>query len=781
MQLQDENILIERSEDIKESFFGILEKDSVHILSILRSKLYTNKIKAVLREYACNGWDANPHIPIDIHLPTTLNPTLKIRDYGFGLTEEEVRELYTKYGASTKRDSNEKIGCLGLGCKSGFSYSDTFTIISYYGYNVDRNTVTRDIYTAFIDETKVGKVALLSRTTDFESAYTGIEICIPVKKDDISKFSYEAQELFKHWDVKPNFTSTKIDFPNYKVLVKGSNWEIVSQIIEATTFYYGSNNYDNKNYVVMGQIGYEINIGALNYSATSPEQDLLINIIGLHLRIPIGSVAIAANREGLEYNNLTKEGIRTAITNVIHELTISIQDQINKTTSLIEAKILYFKLTNNILKNTDVIRDASINWKGQPLSNAINSSHSILVHKPDDTEGKATFYFKDYNNRFRKEHNIHLKLSDLPWKVGQIENFVVFENDFPTRHLERIKEFLESNRNTIAYVISPLEKGDALTQYFSKSTTITSLEGYSVKKLSSLPVPIINRKTSTRQTSLDLTKYSRKYFKYVEPQSSSSGDVYAASLYWENIELDIEEVDEQHVYMILDRFNWYISDSHTIKMDSASKLLKAIRTDNINIPDIYGIKIAHRDTIPTNWISFDQWLNENIIKDIVSNNQNYIMRAIELAKDVSKGLVKELISNGKYKQLFNTTNSLYNYMDTIIKYSKYTPISSSRSQLISSLKEYLLYEPTLSEIPESLDDLAQKVIRDFPLITSFHFSWGNWSSQEEATNSIEYVNTVLMAQEYKKIIQEYKILQERERNKAEIMIQAQNSYRTIGI
>src|SRR4051794_1315710 len=93
----------------------------VHIMSVL-TNLYSDPEKAIIREYATNAWDA--HIeggilrPIEITTPSDLAPFLTIQDYGIGLDEDGIRRIYSKYGASTKRESNDFNGQLGMGCKS---------------------------------------------------------------------------------------------------------------------------------------------------------------------------------------------------------------------------------------------------------------------------------------------------------------------------------------------------------------------------------------------------------------------------------------------------------------------------------------------------------------------------------------------------------------------------------------------------------------------------------------------------------------------------------------
>ena len=108
-------------------------KASAKAFSILSSGLYANKIRAIVRELSCNAVDSHvasgrTDTPFDVHLPNDLEPWFSIRDYGTGLSHEQVSSIYTTYFESTKTESNDYIGALGLGSKSPFAYTDNFTV-----------------------------------------------------------------------------------------------------------------------------------------------------------------------------------------------------------------------------------------------------------------------------------------------------------------------------------------------------------------------------------------------------------------------------------------------------------------------------------------------------------------------------------------------------------------------------------------------------------------------------------------------------------------------------
>lgn len=168
---------------ITESFFTVKQENLAHIFSILRNSLYSDKAGAIIREYSTNAMDAHVQAGLEgksivINCPTRFAPTLTIRDYGFGLSEFDIYNVFSSYGESTKRNTNDQVGMMGLGSKSAFCYSDSFTIISHF-------EGVKKSYLAYIDETNIGKVMMVDEQSTDE---TGVEIQVPVKSYDCYQF-----------------------------------------------------------------------------------------------------------------------------------------------------------------------------------------------------------------------------------------------------------------------------------------------------------------------------------------------------------------------------------------------------------------------------------------------------------------------------------------------------------------------------------------------------------------------------------------------------------------
>ena len=375
---------VERFGSFTESKFGISSsEDLVYIFDILRSKLYSNKIAAVVREYSTNAADANVENgmrdrPVTITAPTRMSPEFKVRDYGRGLSEDDIRNVYCMYGRSTKRNSNEYTGQLGLGSKSGFAYGDSFTIVSY-------KDGRKHTYTAYIDETRLGSIAKISESETTEES--GIEIVIPVNISDISSFEREIIKAVKYFKVKPNVVNiSNLAFQSdQKQLISGSGWVIYEE---------QNGQYDNRAVAIMGNIGYPINIQTLtnsNYGANALTTPICIEFA-------IGELSISANREELEYNDTTKKTILNRVKKIEAEVTANAEAKIKSCANIIEARRTYASYNRHL----SYIINGKIKWNGISITSPnldINTSFcSARLYNPNGKSEIVNHIFLDKTN-----------------------------------------------------------------------------------------------------------------------------------------------------------------------------------------------------------------------------------------------------------------------------------------------------------------------------------------------------------------------------------------------
>ena len=169
------------------------------IAHLLQKATYKYPKQTSIQEYLSNGRDANREagngdIPLKVTFPTELNPTIRIRDNGPGLSPERVANVFVKYGNSTKRSSNLETGGFGIGAKSAWSFTDSFEITSYHGGK-------KYVYLAHKGNTVAGELTLISEEKSNEP--TGVEIAITLERDDIATIIAAFYRTTFFWDVKP--------------------------------------------------------------------------------------------------------------------------------------------------------------------------------------------------------------------------------------------------------------------------------------------------------------------------------------------------------------------------------------------------------------------------------------------------------------------------------------------------------------------------------------------------------------------------------------------------
>lgn len=273
--------------------FGISRVDEAHLMTILRDSMYTDRILAVLREYGANAWDAHrdagkADVPIKVTLPTDAEPTLAIRDYGTGMSQEDVFTVYTQYGASTKRGTDVAVGMLGIGSKSAFAYADAFTVTSWHAGE-------KRVYAAALDVTNKGVMTLLH--TEPCGDETGVEIKLAIKREDRWEFENKAISLYKYFNPRPVINIALPPPLGGPQLKNGRIWQGFEGWV-----------------AVMGCIAYRVNLHQLG--------DSILPALKSHhgeLFFNIGEVTISASREELRYTKETNAAIAQKFADLVDE------------------------------------------------------------------------------------------------------------------------------------------------------------------------------------------------------------------------------------------------------------------------------------------------------------------------------------------------------------------------------------------------------------------------------------------------------------------------------
>ena len=344
-------------------------KASAKAFSILSSGLYANKIRAIVRELSCNAVDSHvaagkTDTPFDVHLPNDLEPWFAIRDYGTGLTHEQVTSIYTTYFESTKADSNDYIGALGLGSKSPFSYTDNFTVTAI-------KDGKKGIYSAFINGQGVPSIAQMMTEDTDEPA--GVEVKFSVnERYDFSKFRDEARQVYTYFKLRPVVTGYKdFQFTDIEYDTK--------DIVPGVHSY--KHNHNSK--AIMGNIAYPIDIP--NAEKVLGDLRGLLGC-GLELHFAIGELDFQASREGLSYIPSTIDAIKRKVEAVNAALTVVLAREADAVENLWERALFLQKKKDSGLWRAAVIKyvtDTKLPTASQDLKNHWNffadNKHTVDV------------------------------------------------------------------------------------------------------------------------------------------------------------------------------------------------------------------------------------------------------------------------------------------------------------------------------------------------------------------------------------------------------------------
>ena len=162
--------------------------------------LYSDPIGSIVREITSNCIDANRErdLKIDGKIPKEeddnqlywsskqtvgieyvekntilgIDECIMFHDHGCGLSEDRIANVFTTFGASTKRNNNYEIGGFGLGAKSPLAYTETFYVSS-------KHNGTETYYMLYRNNDNVPHMDQVYQTSTEEK--NGSTVIVPIK------------------------------------------------------------------------------------------------------------------------------------------------------------------------------------------------------------------------------------------------------------------------------------------------------------------------------------------------------------------------------------------------------------------------------------------------------------------------------------------------------------------------------------------------------------------------------------------------------------------------
>lgn len=284
-----------------------------HLMSLLSSNLYQNPIEAIIQEYASNSSDSNTMagntnpIIISLQKDEINNYYIEFSDKGLGLSHQDFYDIMSKYGASSKRNSNVVLGMYGLGSKSAFAYSDAFT----YDCVKDKK---RNKFLFYKAETGFKIDLLLSEDTDKPN---GVDVRIPIKDwYDVNKFKSGLKKKLCYFN-NVYFNIYDNSIPNdYKIYQeKDFQWNTLYEKREMN--------------LSIGKVNYDINWESLGITTI---------YVPITLKFEISDeIFPTPSRESITWTESTKTKVKNKIKDVANYFVQKYNKQIQEFPTLLKA------------------------------------------------------------------------------------------------------------------------------------------------------------------------------------------------------------------------------------------------------------------------------------------------------------------------------------------------------------------------------------------------------------------------------------------------------------
>ena len=545
-------------------------KASAKAFQILSSNLYSNPLGSMVRELSTNAYDAHvmtnkKDIPFTIKLPNSLDPTFKIRDFGPGLSEKEIYSVYTTFFESTKTNSNDVVGCLGLGSKSPFGVADSFTITSF-------NNGTKAIYSSFLNDERIPSVAHFHSEPSDEP--NGLELEIAVKEDDINTFANEVNTQLKYFTVKPTITgNSNFEWKtNEEYIYEGNRWKMVS-----------ANNYGRAR-VVQGQIAYPIDTSAMgtkyNEASQIVRQVLDMNIL---FEVNIGEVNIAPSREALSYDEATVDNLLSHAQTIVDELPVMVIKAIHDSKTEWKARLKYQDVIQTLggshsAMSNYMAESGKILWKKKDVS-------SLQIKIPEQYMVEFRYFDKTYSGKFKKHNQTkskdwHSNDDTLYWNISVREDKqILFYAEPGEKAVDaRVKQYMNDNHN----------------ERYSHPYIMVSEKSYRALK-SKLGNPDIIKTASLDKVRRNITKKVKGAPTEITVQSFFGGG-WNKSDKWETETYTGQLTDIEGFYVELDRhdavyegkkysdFSDYVSATKSMKLYDGEDTIYGLRATNMKKP-----------------------------------------------------------------------------------------------------------------------------------------------------------------------------------------------------
>jgi len=420
-----------------------LDLDSAQVLMQMLSKnLYSDSIGSTIRECASNALDSHRRVgceePIIVSFKRNSHADtyeFAVEDFGIGLDADDVRNIISKYGKSTKRDSNTELGMMGLGFKAPLAYSSSF-------YFICRKDFMERKYMMYEGE-DTNSIDLLYEKPTAEP--NGVKVIVPVDYSDRYQFYNKIKEQLAYFDnvyfdVEP---MGSYNVPNDFTIYRAEHFQY-SQIATNSDMH-----------LCLDNVSYPIDWEKLGIERIRMKMALRFSLSDGLFPTP--------NREAIRYTKEAKETILKKIVTVSNVFMDKFNDAIT-TQSDIKAIMEFYSRNSKHIKSwykgtdediciDDLVQHSTVAVAQPKLDNIkLLNLERLAVKSKEYILAEYKFKYRFSNGKFQNSKNYHyehLRISDLTGhNVGGV---YIYDDSLPKGKQDYLRTLLPDNK-TIYFV-----------------------------------------------------------------------------------------------------------------------------------------------------------------------------------------------------------------------------------------------------------------------------------------------------------------------------------------
>ena len=277
-------------------------------------------------------------------------------------------------------------------------------------------------YSLNINDDGIPEVNLIDALTAKTTEGDGVEVLMDVKSSDIWTFMRQAKVIYRDFDNRPTMMKEDLIYEEYDKFLEGDNWFLAHNLRKA--------------HILMGNVRYPLNENI----AGIKEANLKLLSMSIMIECPIGSCDIVPSREAPKYTQKTVAYLDAALDKIRESAEKQIMDTLKSSKSLWEARVwaatMLFDRQSELSNLAKMCKLDNLEWNGHKLGHA-----EIEM----DCECIRFIREQNYNGRGYRQTRAGWKAKKLNTKmIKPTKNAIFVIDDLPRGVQSRARHMIKS-------------------------------------------------------------------------------------------------------------------------------------------------------------------------------------------------------------------------------------------------------------------------------------------------------------------------------------------------